>query len=295
MRAFIIGTHVLFFSFLNLSAQDVHISVFGGFANYSGDLQTRSISFDQALFHAGGAVLFKYSNKLMLRAGISFAQVSAQDQYQQNELRRLRNLSFASNILEIHAAGEFHFLGMSDRVFSPYLMGGLALFHFNPYAYAPVSTGRQKVFLKPISTEGQGLNGINKPIYSLMQIAIPFGAGVRMKLTDKWSAGAEFGYRKTFTDYIDDVSTTYVDPAVLLQQRGPLALQMAFRTPELSGHTNDPYPTGPGSVRGGKAKDNYYFLGLSISYRLSSGSGNSGGFKGGKKFRSKMGCPTNVW
>lgn len=277
-----------------VQAQDLHINFFGGSANYAGDLQARSLTFDQALFTIGLGAGYEFNDKIMLRAGVHFAQLNAQDQYQQNTLRRLRNLSFATNLWEVHAAGEFHILGMTDRVFSPYGMLGIAVFRFNPYAYAPVSAGGQKVFLKPLSTEGQGLNGTNRYNYSLTQIAIPFGAGVRMKLTDKIGVGVEIGYRKTFTDYMDDVSTTYLDQATLLSQRGPLAVQMAFRTPEVAGHTTDPYPV-DGTQRGGSAKDNYYFMGVTLSYRLgqgSTGNGFSGG-RGGKRY--KMGCPTNVW
>jgi opacity protein-like surface antigen len=280
---------------LSASAQDFHINLFGGAANYAGDLQSKSITLNQALFTVGAGISYEYSNKLMLRAGIHFAQLNAQDKYQSNNLRRLRNLSFATNLWEVHTAAEFHFLGMQNRVFSPYVMGGVAVFNYNPYAYAPFAAGGQKVFLRPLSTEGQGLTGTNKPTYSLTQIAIPFGVGVRMKLNDRIGVGAEFGYRKTFTDYIDDVSGTYVDRTILLTQRSPLAVQMAFRTPELPGHTTDSYPL-PNTVRGGSAKDNFYFMGFTISYRLSSGSGGfSGAGSGGKRYRSKMGCPTNVW
>lgn len=283
-------------SFFNAGAQDVHLSLFGGAANYAGDLQSKRFTLDQSLFTVGFWGSYEYSNKLMLRAGLHYAQVNAQDKYQSNTLRRLRNLSFASNIWEGHLAGEFHFLGMQDRVFSPYVMGGVAVFHFNPYAYAPVSAGGRKTFLRPLSTEGQGLTGFpdRKP-YQLTQVAIPLGAGVRMKLNDKFSVGAEISYRITFTDYIDDVSGRYVDQTALLTQRGPLAMQMAFRTPELPGHTTDPYPVN-NTIRGGNAKDNYYFMGFSISYRLGQGSGsNFGGGGAGKKYRSKMGCPVNVW
>lgn len=296
MRKLVTSTALLFL-IVAVQAQDVHINLFAGSANYSGDLQSRGFTFDQALFTIGAGVGYEFSDKLMLRAGMHYAQLNAQDQYQQNSLRRLRNLSFATNLWEGHAAGEFHFLGMTDRVFSPYVMGGVAVFNYNPYAYAPVSAGGQKVFLRPLSTEGQGLSGTGRPTYSLTQFAIPFGAGVRMKLTDKIGVGAEIGYRKTFTDYIDDVSTTYIDENILRAQRGDLAVQMAFRTPEVPGHTTDPYPTGLGLVRGGKAKDNYYFMTFTFSYRLGAGSGG-GGFGGGGRGSSKkykMGCPTNVW
>jgi Outer membrane protein beta-barrel domain len=292
----LVTSAILLFLFAAAKAQDVNINLFAGSANYSGDLQSRSFTFDQALFTIGLGAGYEFSDKLMLRAGIHYAQLNAQDQYQQNTLRRLRNLSFATNLWEGHIAGEFHFLGMTDRVFSPYAMAGVAVFSYNPYAYAPVSAGGQKVFLRPLSTEGQGLTNSNRSTYSLTQFAIPFGAGVRMKLTDKIGVGAEIGYRKTFTDYLDDVSTSYYDQAALLSQRGPLAVQMAFRTPEVPGHTTDPYPVS-GTQRGGSAKDNYYFMTFTLSYRLGQGSGGNGGFSGGRGGgkKHKMGCPTNVW
>jgi opacity protein-like surface antigen len=281
---------------ISIKAQDLHLQIQAGSANYSGDLQSKSFTLDQSLFHAGLGIAYQLNDQWMLRGGINFAQLNAQDKYQKNELRRLRNLSFATNLWEFHAAGEFHFLGLSDRVFSPYIMLGAAVFNYNPYAYSPVSAGGQKVFLRLLSTEGQGLTGFpdRKP-YQLTQIAIPYGAGVQMKLTEHFTAGVEIGYRKTFTDYIDDVSTTYVDPNALLAQRGPLALQMAFRTPEVPGHLTDPYPIGSSNIRGGKAKDSYYFIGATIRYRLSSGNSRGGNWKGGGNKRYRFGCPVNVW
>jgi opacity protein-like surface antigen len=283
-------------AFLSTTAQDFHLQFQAGSANYSGDLQSKNFTLDQALFHMGLGVAYQLNDKWMLRSGITFAQLNAQDQYQKNELRRLRNLSFATNLWEFHAAGEYHFLGLNDRVFSPYVMLGAAVFNYNPYAYTPVSAGGQKVFLRPLSTEGQGLTGFpDRKAYQLTQIAIPYGAGVQMKLTEQLTAGVEIGFRKTFSDYIDDVSTTYVDPAALLAQRGPLALQMAFRTPEVPGHLTDPYPTGTSNIRGGKAKDTYYFIGATIRYRLSSGNNSGGSWKGAGKKRTRFGCPVNVW
>lgn len=233
----------------------------------------------------------------MLRGGIHYANVQATDKYQSNPANFTRNLSFATNIWELHAAAEYHFLGMDTRVFSPYVFGGLAAFHYNPYAFDATGT---KVFLKPLSTEGQGIAEYpdRKP-YNLIQMAVPFGLGVRMMVNDRIDIGAEFGYRKTFTDYIDDVSRSYIDPNLLLAQRGPKAVEMSYRTPELPNHTTDPYPVDLEKRGSPKYKDNYYFLGLTFSYRITGGDKfndkryNSGGRSGGKR-RSSMGCPTNV-
>ncbi len=280
-----------------LYSQDFRINVFGGLANYSGDLQAKAITFQQARYALGAWVSYDLNPKIMLRGGLHYANVQASDVYQKNPRNLIRNLSFATNIWELQAAAEYHFLGMDSRIFSPYVFGGVAVFRYNPYAFDAAGT---KVFLKPLSTEGQGITGYpdRKP-YNLIQVAVPFGLGVRMMVNDRIDIGAEFGYRKTFTDYMDDVSRSYIDPALLLAQRGPKAVEMSYRTPELPNHTTDPYPVDLEKRGSPEFKDNYYFIGLTFSYRLTGGDKfndkryNNGGRGGGKR-RSSMGCPTNV-
>ncbi|MFT3844195.1 MAG: DUF6089 family protein [Lacibacter sp.] len=255
--------YFVLFVFTNLNAQNVRLNLFAGTANYNGDLQSKQITFQQAKFSVGSWVSYDISSKIMLRGGLHYAQVQAADRYQSNPQNVLRNLSFATNIWELHAGGEYHFLGMDERVFSPYVFAGVAGLHFNPFAK---DAAGNKIFLKPLSTEGQGLAAYpdRKP-YSLTQFAIPFGIGVRMVLTDKVDVGVEFGYRKTFTDYMDDVSTSYINPAAFVN---PASFTMSYRTPELAGHTTDPYPVEFEKRGGEKYKDNYYFIGITFSYKL---------------------------
>jgi len=59
-------------------------------------------------------------------------------------------------------------------------------------------------------------------------------------VTDNVVIAYEIGLRKLFTDYLDDVSTTYVDQATLLAARGPDAVKMAYRGGELK--SGQPYP-----------------------------------------------------
>jgi hypothetical protein len=275
-------------------SQDFRITGFGGMANYNGDLQERNVSFNQARYALGAWVSYDINSMIMLRGGLHYASIGASDTYQTDELRRLRNLSFRSNIWEAHGGAEFHFLGM-ERIISPYIFGGVAGFRFNPFAF---DAGDNKVFLKPLSTEGQGFAAYpdRKP-YNLIQFAIPFGLGVRMNLTERFDVGIEATYRKTFTDYIDDVSLWYVDGATLLAQRGPKAVEMAFRTDELPAHISDPYPVDFEKRGSPKFKDNYYTLGLTLSYRLTDNNSLFGKKRGrgpGGKKRSSMGCPNNV-
>lgn len=296
MQKKLILTLLTVVTFTALTAQDLRLNLFGGMANYNGDLQSRPITFQQAKYSVGLWASYDINPYVMLRGGLHFAEVRAEDRFQKNPANVLRNLSFATNIIELHAGAEYHFLGMTDRVFSPYVFGALAGFHYNPYAYDQAGN---KVFLKPLSTEGQGLASYpDRQPYSLTQFTVPLGVGVRMVLTDRIDIGAEFGYRKTFTDYMDDVSRSYVDQAVLLASRGPKAVEMAFRTPEVPGHSIDPYPVDLEKRGGSEFKDNYYFLGLTFTYRITGGDrsgGRSNGGRSGGKRRSSLGCPTNVF
>jgi len=165
------------------------------------------------------------------------------------------------------------------------LFVGVAVYHFNPYT---TDTAGRKTYLRPLSTEGEGfLPGKNN--YNLTQIAIPFGAGVKLSLSDNVNVGVEVGYRKLFTDYLDDVSTTYVDEATLLANRGAEAVELAYRGNELK--NGAPYPRA-GVIRGGAAhRDWYYFTGITASFRLFSGNGLGSSTGTGK--HSKYGCPAN--
>jgi hypothetical protein len=117
-----------------------------------------------------------------------------------------------------------------------------------------------------LSTEGQGLADYpDRKVYKLTQHALAFGGGFRFRINDHLIVSIDAAQRKTFTDYIDDVSTSYVDPDKLLAAKGPLAVDLAFRSDELS---NKPYPP-DGEQRGTKTEmDWYYFTGISVEMKL---------------------------
>jgi hypothetical protein len=155
---------------------------------------------------------------------------------------------------------EYNFFDLRSHKVTPYIFGGIAVYHFNPYAYD--STGR-KVYLHPLSTEGEGLPQYpNSHPYALTQLAIPFGGGIKFRISDQVVLAYEIGERKLFTDYLDDVSGRYVDQNILLAAKGPEAVEMAYRGAELKGGAS--YPPA-GTVRGDpKRKDWYYFSGLRL-------------------------------
>ncbi len=295
----IIALGIIISSLSGAAAQDLRFNIFAGTANYNGDLQEKNFTLMQARYTVGAWLSYDINSKIMLRGGLHYARIGASDQYQSDLLRKLRNLNFQTNIWELHAGAEYHFLDMYTRIFSPYIFAGAAVFRHNPFT---TDQAGNKVFLQPLSTEGQGVPGYpdRKP-YQLTQFAIPFGVGLRMSLTEKFDVGAEISYRKTFTDYLDDVSRSYINQAALLAARGPKAVELAFRTDELPTHTTDPYPVDLEKRGSPKFKDNYYFMGITLSYRLTNNNSNSSKFNNrgtrstGEKRRSNMGCPTNVW
>jgi hypothetical protein len=246
-----------------LRAQNFFINVDAGVANYDGELQQKRYTFSQA--HPGGGLGLGYelSPHITLSTGILYTRISGQDQNSTNPGSQARNLSFSSNILEWNVRAEYDLFDLADRPISPYIFGGLAIFHFNPFTY---DTTGAKAFLKPLSTEGEGLEP-GRPAYSLTQLAIPLGVGMRLALSDNVRVGVEIGLRKTFTGYLDDVHGTYVNQATLLAAKGSQAVQLAYRENELPSHSGATYPA-EGTARGRDKDDWYYFTGIRISFRL---------------------------
>jgi len=268
----------------SLSAQGIHIGVFGGLSAYNGDLTEKIFPKKVTNGAIGITGNYELTDQILLRAGFTYSIVGGADRFNKDTVLINRNLAFETTILEFSAVGEYYFFNLYNQRYSPYIFGGLAVFHFNPYAYD--GTG-QKVFLKPLSTEGQGILGYpdRKP-YSLTQLAIPFGGGIKFVLTDNIRVGLEVGFRKLFTDYLDDVSKTYIDVNDLLAAKGQQAVDMSYRGDEVNG---SPFYPAKNTQRGGaKVKDYYYFAGIHLTYKL-----GGGGMGSGRK--NKTGCPTNVY
>ena len=199
-------------------AQGVHVGVFGGLAAYNGDLTDKLFPKKVTNGAIGITANYELKDQIMLRAGFTYSVIGGADRYSNDTGLVLRNLAFETTIIEFSAIGEYYFFNLYDRRYSPYIFGGLAFFHFNPYAF---DINKQKVLLKPLSTEGQGIAGYpdSKP-YSLTQMAIPFGGGIKFAVNDNLRIGIELGMRKLFTDYLDDVSKNYVDANDLLAAKG---------------------------------------------------------------------------
>ncbi len=219
-----IAAAVLVFGILSgsntVQAQDaiVQEGEFGvgvGAAHYFGDLNTRA-QFNRPKLAATLFFRKNFSNYISGRIGASYARVGYSDRYNDhNEYMRRRNLSFNSNIWELSLQGDFNFFrflpGEPGYNFTPYVTLGVSAFSYDPFAYQ----NGQKVMLRPLGTEGQGTALYpDRKVYSTMGIAIPLGVGVKYAINERFNIGFEILHRFTNTDYLDDVSKTYVDPSV---------------------------------------------------------------------------------
>ncbi len=261
-------------------SQRLHLDLFGGFSNYQGDLQDRQLTLGQSGLGLGAGLRYNLSRHFSVRGGLMYGTIGADDKKNSPSLQ-VRNLSFKSRLLEGNLMLEYNLFDMAYNKITPYVFGGIGLYHFNPYAF---DTLGNKVYLKPLSTEGQGLAKYpdRKP-YSLTQFALPFGGGIRMRISENVTVGYEIGLRKLFTDYLDDVSTNYVDGTILAGARGARAVEMAYRGGEIK--SGNPIYPADGTKRGGSQyKDWYYFQGITISFGLHNNYG--------KRHKDRMGCPS---
>lgn len=134
--------------------------------------------------------------------------------------RKQRNLDFRSDMMEAYAAIEilptmlFKKYDDYEPLVKPYGFIGVGVFHFDPEGSIIDANGVRTWYkLHPLRTEGEGMSQYpDKKPYSLTQINIPMGGGIKVAVSPRISTSVEILYRKTFTDYIDDVSTTYIDP-----------------------------------------------------------------------------------
>lgn len=220
---------------------------------------------------------YKLSERFTAKAGYNFGILYGDDSKTNNVYRNVRNLSFRAPIHELSVTAEFYYIpeqtgqisrfkGVKSAFFShisAYAFAGVGVAYFNPQAFM---NGKWHD-LQPLGTEGQGLRP-DLDFYSLYTIVIPYGGGFRYNLSRQLGICFEYGSRLTFTDYMDDVSTTYYDNDLLRAARGDLAADLADRNPnpELASWT------GPDQQRGNPDSNDFYlFATATITYKILKG------------------------
>ena len=198
----------------NSIVQEGEFGVGVGAAHYFGDLNTRA-KLNRPKLAAGVFFRKNFGNYIALRVGGTFAQLGYSDVYNtHNEFMRRRNLSFNTNIWELGLQGDFNFFrflpGEPYLRFTPYITFGVSAFNYDPYAYL----NGEKYNLRQLGTEGQyDTTYKDRKPYGSMVLAIPFGVGFKYSINERINIGFEVVHRFTKTDYLDDVSKTYVDPS----------------------------------------------------------------------------------
>ncbi|MCX2741344.1 DUF6089 family protein [Pontibacter anaerobius] len=284
-----------------------------GAMNYFGDIVPQpdftSFRFKSTRPSVAVSYTYRFAPRFSYRVGLTWGRITGDDALSasqnegENRGRFGRNLSFRSDIKELSAVAIVDLFENRSTFqrrpdFVPYGFLGVAVMHHNPKAYYDgnyydASHGRQLADannissgwyeLQPLGTEGQYASGGDYPDpYKRVQIAIPFGLGVRYKIDRYWDLSLEVGWRKTFTDYLDDVSTSYASKADILAGGGenPTAAAILADRSAGSGFTikddvsGTPYSVvkgygDPGRQRGEKSDDDWYITtGLTINYIL---------------------------
>jgi hypothetical protein len=214
----------------------------------------------------GGFFRLHLTPYIAMRSSVLFTQVGYADRYNSNAYQQQRNLSFSSNIIEASVQAEFNFFryvtGEDNSRFTPYLTGGIGAFYYKPTTQFAGET----YDLRALGTEGQNA-GYTDRSYGRFNVCFPVGIGIKYWLRPGFNLGIEIADRLTLTDYLDDVSTTYVgadqfptdpirpNPAAQLQDRslevGTTALGRA------------------GKQRGNnQTYDQYLMVGLHLSIQL---------------------------
>jgi hypothetical protein len=214
-------------SFVHLGEVGVHV----GAGHYFGDINSNA-GINRPKFAAGFFFRKQLGGYISIRLSGEYLQLGYSDIYSKNTVQRVRNLSFNSNVWEGAITGEFNFFnfrpGIEGYSFTPYLGLGIGAFSYDPYAYL----GGERYFLRPLGTEGQGSALYpDLQIYNPIALCVPFTVGVKYAFDPRFNVFAEFTYRFTNTDYLDDVSGLYApdafaplpdgspSPAFLLQDR----------------------------------------------------------------------------
>ncbi len=270
-----------------LFSQRMQLNIGAGIINYGGDLQDKNFTFQQSNAAFSLGLSYIISEHFSVTAAYTTGKVSASDTRTKNYTR---NLSFQSNINEGSLVLEAQLKEINDlNKFTPYIFGGVAVFHFNPYTFDTAGT---KFYLQPLKTEGQGLAEYpDRKQYALTQFAIPFGVGAKYAISQGIMLSTEIGFRKLFTDHLDDLgSKTYADTAILRSAYGDVSADLSFRGDEV----NPPQVFSTKLTRGNpNRKDSYYTCLIKISFALGNSSASLRS-NSSKKMRKQSSCPPKV-
>ena len=246
-------------------AQRVRASLALGTSAYLGDLIQGAPALKEVSPAVSIGASYDILDQLRARVNISILGAKGDDKLNSRYDYRQRNLSFTTSIWEVALLGEYDFLNSGDQAIIPYAFFGPGVYHFNPKS---IDNNGNSVLLHDLGTEGQLLSNSKYADrkYSLTQLNLQFGGGVRYEVSDLFTLGFEVSFRKLFTDYLDDVSAgAYVDPAEFGAASQVYASQLSYRGDEVGFTYNEAQYRPRGNP---DRKDMYYSLQLRATFRL---------------------------
>ncbi len=239
-----------------------------GGSNYFGDLN-QQYGFDYFRQSGGAFMKINFSPYIALRLAGNYAHVGFADSYTNNFFQQQRNLSFKSDIYEASVMADFHFfkydIGDFENRITPYITLGVGYFQYDPYAEIEDT----KVKLRPLGTEGQSYPQYSDRKYGKGAVSFPIGAGVKFWLSKGVTIGFEAINRMTTTDYLDDVSTTYVGANLFPNNPNSPYPTFASQLQDRSTEVRDEAIGIEGRQRGiNSTRDQFLTAHLFISFRL---------------------------
>lgn len=241
--------------------QFIGAGITGGVSHFIGDVGNYGIHMPQG-YNFGLAAIYALNPHYSIEAGGYYGVVANDDALSSIDWRRNRNLSFRSFVYETHGRVNFNFFPVTGRRGennSPFIFLGYGLFAFYPETWYQ----NRWVKLRPLGTEGQGTRLSDKGIYPETSSFILFGLGYSITISQIVNVYFETGFRRTDTDYLDDVSGYYVDAVELAEIRGPVAAALSNRS-IVRFDTTDRLRGNPTN------KDWYVFTNFKIIFKLSS-------------------------
>jgi len=259
---------LLVFNFASTAQQfkpNTEVGLILGTSYYLGDLNTTH--FNQSSATAGLVIRKNIDKRFVYKAEVMYLNLKSDERQSSDTIALDRGLHFRSPIYELSGQIEFNFLpyqsGNPLYTWTPFVYTGISIFSFNPQAE---NINGEWVDLQELGTEGQGttteFDGNTRSKYSLIQFAIPIGGGLKIAVNENFNIVLEYGARKTFTDYLDDVSTTYAGPNI----NGSWPVEMS----DLAQQMSDPNGTHVKDEQRGNPdkKDWYSFAGITLSFKL---------------------------
>ncbi|MBT8218972.1 MAG: porin family protein [Bacteroidia bacterium] len=232
-----------------------------GVGHYFGDLND-DYSINKPGLAGGLIARYSFNRRIAVKANVDYAQVAGDDALSENTFQQRRNLNFESDLFTAGLQLEFNFLpfvhGDKKDFFTPYVFGGGGITYFNPKA----EYNNEMIALRELGTEGQE----EGDEYDITSMGWIYGGGLKVSLNFHWSINIELAIHQLFTDYLDDVSTTYPDMNALRNRNGDMAV--ALSDPSIVTPLQ-PKLGETGRQRGNSAnKDSYSIFSVGVSYFL---------------------------